>query len=274
MSDADLDSLAEDIKKHGQREAGFLLDGMVLDGWHRLRACQQIGLDFWTEEFTGEDPVAFVLSKNMHRRHLTAIQRAAAIVAATNWRPTGVTDRAATVAALSAGQMAQAAEVSERTIRHARAATVAGLGEEARDGKVSARQIAHIAKLPKAKREKAVQKIKAGEAPPKPKAVIASRAVEKLYEGAKAELLEIQGKYADLAEKNAELADTARELQDKLEMYEATEPDEQQKLIAQLQKKLVKAEGEIERMRVARNDVQAKNNQLIAEVKRLKRQAG
>lgn len=269
MPEADLEALAEDIKKHGQREPGFIFEGAVLDGWHRYLACERIGLEFWADDFTGEDPIAFVLSKNMHRRHLTAMQRAAAVVAATNWRPSGVQNgNPATVATMTDGEMADAAEVSERTIRHAKAATVAGLGKEAREGEVSARQIAHVAALPPKKRDAAVKAIKDGTPPPVPRK-------PKTDDGkARAELSALQGKYADLAEKNAELADTARELADKLEMYEAKEPEEQQKVIASLQKKLRRSEQEVDRVTIARNDTQAKNNELIREVKRLKKKAG
>lgn len=264
MSESDIEALAEDIKKHGQREPALIYEGQVLDGWHRYLACQQIGAEFWSDDFTGDDPIAFVISKNLHRRHLTAIQRASAVVAAHNWKAPG---NPATVAGLSESAMALAAEVSPRTIRHAKAATVAGLSDEAREGKVSARQIEQVTKLTGKKRERAVQDIKDGKppAPMKPKPDDAKL---------RAELIFVQGKFADLAEKNAELADTARDLQDKLEMYEAKDPDEQQQLIKSLQRKLVKAEGECDRLRIARSDAQAKNNQLIAEVKRLKRKAG
>jgi len=49
---------------------------------------------------------------------------------------------------LSESEMAQAAQVSERTIRQAKAAQKAGLGDAVKDGKVSGRQAAEIAKLP------------------------------------------------------------------------------------------------------------------------------
>lgn len=256
MPPAEIEALSMDIEKNGQRENGVLYEGMVLDGWHRYLACEKAGVEFHAEELNGEDPVAFVLSRNLHRRHLTASQRAAAVVAASEWRPAGVTDgRVAPGATLkSNGEMAEAAEVGERTIRQAKAAHEAGLGDKVRSGEVSAKRAAQVAKLPAAKREKALKS-------PAPKVRPAPNA----------ELIDLQGKYDDLLEKNSDLADTARELEDKLTKYEATEPDEQQKLIGTLQKKIVKLEAEIERVTRARNDVQAKNNELIREVKKLRK---
>lgn len=267
MPEDDIAQLSEDIAKHGQREPGVMFEGKVLDGWHRYRACYLAGVEFRSVEFGGEDPVAFVLSQNLHRRHLTAMQRAAAVVAATNWRKRG----SATVADPSVKSLAEKADVSARTIEHAKAAQEIGLGAEAREGRVTARQVEQVANLPKGKRDAAVKKIKeGGELPAPKKAKASSKDVERL----RAELLDVQGKYADLAEKNTDLADTARELQDKLEMYEAKEPDEQQKLIASLQKKVLRLEGEVDRVTRDRNDQRTKANQLIAEVKRLKKKAG
>lgn len=112
---------------------------------------------------------------------------------------------------------------------------------------------------------KAIAEAKGKPAPqPKPKAVVASREVETLYEAVKAEL-------AELKEKNVELADVARELNDKLTMFETTEPDEQQKLIASLQKKLVRKDAEIERLTLERNRLNDKCNQLMRQVKMLEK---
>lgn len=83
----------------------------------------------------------------------------------------------------------------------------------------------------------------------------------------RAELIDVRGKYADLREKNAELADVARELEDKLTAFETTEPDEQQKLIADLQKKLRGKDAEIDRQRVQIRDLNNKCNALIRQVK-------
>ena len=75
MTGAEYDALVSDIAEHGQHEAIWLYDGMVLDGRNRLRACNQLGLVPEFREYSGDDPQAFVVSLNLHRRHLTREQR-------------------------------------------------------------------------------------------------------------------------------------------------------------------------------------------------------
>ena len=43
MSLEDFQALKDDIEVTGQREPVIVLDGMVLDGWHRYRACSELG---------------------------------------------------------------------------------------------------------------------------------------------------------------------------------------------------------------------------------------
>jgi hypothetical protein len=80
MGEADFAALVADIKANGQRLPIVVYEDQVLDGWHRYRACQQLGITPKTHEWcplhAGADPVAFVLSLNLQRRHLTESQRA------------------------------------------------------------------------------------------------------------------------------------------------------------------------------------------------------
>jgi N6-adenosine-specific RNA methylase IME4 len=69
--------LCGDVKKEGLNHPVILLDDKILDGRNRYRACIEVGIEPRYEKFEGEDPLAFVLSENLHRRHLTASQRAA-----------------------------------------------------------------------------------------------------------------------------------------------------------------------------------------------------
>lgn len=255
MPENEIAALAIDIEAHGQREPGVTLDGMILDGWHRYLACHRLGIQFKAKEFDGADPVAFVISQNLHRRHLTASQRAAAVVAAHKWRPHGDQSRSVPGTDRTTKEMAKEAEVSPSTIEHAKAAETAGLGDAVRDGQVSAKDAARMAKGGTAKTAK----------PPKE-----NGDVGKLQ----ARIAELETSLAFEREAKSELADTARELSDKLTVFESTEPDEQQKLIATLQKRIVRLEAEVDRVTVARNDANNKNNALIREVKRLQKKQG
>ena len=75
MTGAEYDALVSDIAEHGQREAIWLHDGEILDGRNRYRACLDLGLVPEFREYTGDDPQSFVVSLNLHRRHLTREQR-------------------------------------------------------------------------------------------------------------------------------------------------------------------------------------------------------
>jgi hypothetical protein len=79
MEGEEFDALVTDIKANGLLERIILFDGMILDGRNRYRALLAAGLDPATaNKFTidgadlVDDPAAFVVSANLHRRHLTA----------------------------------------------------------------------------------------------------------------------------------------------------------------------------------------------------------
>lgn len=148
MSEADFLALKDDIDDKGQREPIIIFEDMVLDGWHRYRACTEIGLTPTKFNFPeGEDPVAFVLSHNLHRRHLTGSQRAAAVVACANWAPSGKpANRTPSVHLATNKEMAKSANVSPSTIKDAKAAHTAGLSDAVKDGAVTAKEAANIAR--------------------------------------------------------------------------------------------------------------------------------
>jgi len=68
----------EDIKEHGQRDSVVVKDNFILDGKNRARACKELGRGVLCVEYDGEGgtELAFVISRNLHRRHLTVGQRA------------------------------------------------------------------------------------------------------------------------------------------------------------------------------------------------------
>ncbi len=78
-------TLVADIKANGQREPITLVDGMILDGGNRYRACLAAGREPQFVPFTGDNIVSFVLSANLHRRHMTPGQQAAIVASAQDW---------------------------------------------------------------------------------------------------------------------------------------------------------------------------------------------
>lgn len=82
MTDDEFAALCKDIAKRGLVDDILLLDGQILEGNNRYRACMEVDIEPRTINWIGADPVAFVLSKNLHRRHLTLPQKAAVAVEA------------------------------------------------------------------------------------------------------------------------------------------------------------------------------------------------
>lgn len=76
LDQEDLQRLADDIKENGLLEPVILHEGKILDGRNRYAACRKARVEPKFEEFTGDDALAYVISKNLHRRHLSTSQRA------------------------------------------------------------------------------------------------------------------------------------------------------------------------------------------------------
>jgi DNA-binding Lrp family transcriptional regulator len=91
MEGEEFDALVADIKANGLREQIVLYEGKVLDGRNRYRALRALGVspvdipghplgsfcgrDVLPARDPGRDPAGFVVSRNIHRRHLTAEQK-------------------------------------------------------------------------------------------------------------------------------------------------------------------------------------------------------
>lgn len=77
MSEQQYAQLRADIEANGLREAVWLdPDGAILDGRHRVRACDELSRPYATRTYKKADVLAFVCAQNLHRRHLTSSQRA------------------------------------------------------------------------------------------------------------------------------------------------------------------------------------------------------
>lgn len=73
-----LEALADDIRQNDLQIPIELLDGHIIDGRNRYKACLLAGIDPEDHmiEVDPDDPVAYVLSMNLHRRQLTTPQAA------------------------------------------------------------------------------------------------------------------------------------------------------------------------------------------------------
>ena len=119
MTESELDSLREDIEKNGVQTPITLFEGKILDGRNRATCCMILGVDPPTEEYTGNNPVAFVMSRNVHRRHLSESQRAILVAKAVNMPPYRPKNKVDTCPPYSRENAASDAGVSPRTITRA-----------------------------------------------------------------------------------------------------------------------------------------------------------
>jgi hypothetical protein len=76
MSVAELEELEEDIKAKGLQHKITLYQGKILDGRHRYEMCMKLGLEGDFQEYNGDDPLGYVVTTNLCRRHLSDSQRA------------------------------------------------------------------------------------------------------------------------------------------------------------------------------------------------------
>jgi ParB-like chromosome segregation protein Spo0J len=77
ISDEDFGKLAADIKLNGLHQPIVRYQGKILDGNNRYRACELVKIAPGFTDFEGDDAKArnFVISANIHRRHLSPEQR-------------------------------------------------------------------------------------------------------------------------------------------------------------------------------------------------------
>ena len=90
------DALVADIKANGLRQP-ITLNGkttVILDGQNRYRACLAADVEPLFDHYDGDDPLGFVLSMNLQRRHLEEGQRALIAANVANMRQGARTDLA------------------------------------------------------------------------------------------------------------------------------------------------------------------------------------
>jgi hypothetical protein len=125
MTDQEHAALVADIKANGVRDNIILYQGKILDGRNRYKALVELGRDldgYVDEEVEGfldddEEALAYVISKNLVRRHLNESQRAM-VAAKLSDLQTG--QRADQVQGLPIGRAASMLNVGERSVARAK----------------------------------------------------------------------------------------------------------------------------------------------------------
>ncbi len=156
------EALKADIAKNGVIEPIVFLDGYILDGRNRYSAARELGIAYPRVEYEGDDPLGYVISLNLRRRHLTESQRAMAASKLANQAQGRPPEKRANLpllsdpadklpATISNADAAKMLNVSERSVKAARKVREVGvpaLVAAVETGVVSVAAAAEVAKMP------------------------------------------------------------------------------------------------------------------------------
>ena len=241
--------LQEDIKANGLRNPITLYDNKVIDGWHRLRACMNLGLEPVLTELDG-DPVDFVIGQNIHRRHLTASQRAMALATCNAWRGIGSNQHDQLSyqydTSLSIRELADKAKVSKVTAQRAKQVSQKGTEDIKEQVKKGAMTLAQ-----------AVQVVDGDKPRKAPKPPAGDDELKKAYQKLAKDYDALQARYDDLNEQYEETLGNYAELAKEIEILDAIRNNESVGKMKQMQL-------EIETLTRARDDYMTQ----VAEMKK------
>jgi ParB-like chromosome segregation protein Spo0J len=155
LAEERLHELAQDIKDRGLVDPIMLYEGQILDGRCRYLACQIASVEPRFKDYVGDDPLGFVVSRNLHRRHLTESQRAlvaarlAALKRGANQHSQG----------LPIGRAADLLNVGERSVGRARDVLRRGVPElvtAVEAGEIAVSAAADISGMPESEQRKMI----------------------------------------------------------------------------------------------------------------------
>ena len=123
MADSEYSGLLQDIQENGLLEPIVIYNEKILDGRNRYRACMELGIASRFEYLDEKtDPLQYVLSKNLHRRHLNESQCSMIAARLANMRQGERTDLepSANLQKVSQASAAKMLNVSPRLVAQAK----------------------------------------------------------------------------------------------------------------------------------------------------------
>lgn len=160
MDDVEYGRLLEDVRDSGIKTPLLFLNDELIDGRNRLKALQELGRNPHEHKHTYSDeqvpdPVGFVLSLNLHRRHLNESQRAMLASKVATMRAGRQSNTA--IAVLSQEAAAETLHVSVDSVQRARKVinkAVQEIVDAVEHGDVSVSAAAEVSELPKSQQKK------------------------------------------------------------------------------------------------------------------------
>ena len=174
MEGNELIALVADIKENGLLEPIITHEGKIVDGRNRYRACVLAEVEPRFEEWksNGKSLLDWVISKNLHRRHLNESQRAivAARIANKRREDTLIQNQSDAQICASIGQdeAAEMLNVSRRSVQSAKVVLDEGVPELIKtvdNGAIPVSQAAAIAKMNKKDQKAIVKNVESGKTP-------------------------------------------------------------------------------------------------------------
>src|SRR6516165_1381538 len=146
---AEFNDLVADIEVNGLHEPIIIYEDMILDGRNRHRACLAANVEPTYTVYQGDDPVSYVISLNLRRRHLNESQRA--MVAAKLATLKRGDNQHSPIGETSQARAAKLLNVGKRSVERAvevRDHGAPDLVQAVEKGKVSVSAAADVATLP------------------------------------------------------------------------------------------------------------------------------
>lgn len=185
MTSEEFAALKQDIERNGLREPIWIHDGKIVDGRSRYRACVELSIEPQLRKWDDRGSLLeFIVSANLHRRHLTASQKAMlaqpiaeqlSVAAKENMRAAGGDRRSgrAGTSFLKVEKPIHAAKEAAKMVgtNTAYVSAAKKVAEQAPDlvpvvisGSINVREARQLSKLPQPRRTAIVEKIVAGKA--------------------------------------------------------------------------------------------------------------
>lgn len=260
MNAEDFQALKDSIEAIGVQNPITLFDGMVIDGWNRYVAAQEVGLPCPTVDLGDVDPRDFVIAQNRARRHITQAQLAMATTAVYAWAAEGRRQLDTEYPVKTTAELAQIAGVHPHSIKQAKIVqtkAAPAVVEAVNSGAIGLPKASAIAKLPQDQQAAALAKpmpkakpaptaTAPAEEPPQPEdagpdesELAANRAAEQADREALEKLLEADDKLATAVAEVKRLNHLNAQLQQRINGL-MNEKAEAIKLCKSLQRKLDK----------------------------------
>ncbi len=166
LGEPEIQTLAQDIAENGLQSPITIYEGKILDGRNRFTACVMKGVTPRFVDYNGHEPIKFVVSTNLHRRHLNESQRAMVAAKLANISHGGNRkDQAANLPldpkGTSQAKAAQLLNTSERSVRNAKKVETEAVPEviaAVESGKLPVSVAATIAEAPPEKQREVIAK--------------------------------------------------------------------------------------------------------------------